>query len=476
MNPTDIAPKVPLVSFKRTKIVATVGPASSSYEIILELIKSGANGLRLNFSYEEDRVQQISWIREASKELGKPVAIIQDLQGPKIRLGDFEGVVPVQRGQSLLFRHKADYKREGVLPIQYDLSTKIQRGQRMFLYDGKVIVEVSAIKDKTIYTRAQNEGFLIARKGINLPDTDFAGDILTKKDKADIAFGVEQKVDYIALSFVQSASDVKYLRRQVNNLGSETKIIAKIETSAAVDNLEEIIQEADATMVARGDLAVEIGLEKVPIVQRKIINLGLKYGRPSIVATQMLASMAESPNPTRAEVSDVATAVLIGTDAMMLSDETAAGKDPVRVVKTMKKIIRCAENSSCMREFRCYDDDLKLNAQDAICKSVINLANSLEAVAIVADTKSGATAIKIASRRPKQPVIAITNSQKVAQQLAILYGCKAFVRPDSYVQSTRLTEWLKEHRVLKKGDVIVSVSGRHPGVVGATDTIKVRVL
>ncbi|HUD03384.1 MAG TPA: pyruvate kinase [Patescibacteria group bacterium] len=477
-NVTEVAPKVSVGSFKRTKIIATIGPVTNSYEAILGLIKAGANAIRLNFSYgiNEDRDQQIVWIRQASQELNKPVAIIQDLQGPKIRLGDFEGVVPVQKGQSLRFRMNADYSREGVFPTQYDLSKKIKRGEQLHLYDGKVRTTVTSVLNSVVHVRAENDGILIARKGINLPDTDFEGDILTEKDRQDIAYGVQHDFDYVALSFVQSAKDIHLLRRQLRNLGSGAKIIAKIETKSATENLEDIIEEADAIMVARGDLAIEIGLESVPILQRKIINLGLKYGRPTIVATQMLASMAESPEPTRAEVSDIATAVLIGTDAMMLSDETAAGQYPLEAVGVMKKIIRYTQDNSESGKTTAELPSITCSRQDAISRAIVMLADSINAAAIIAETKSGATALKIAAQRPSQPIIAVTSNPRVAQQLAILYGCISFIRKDELTQATKLTDWLKLHRVLKKGDMVVTASGRHPGVVGTTDTIKVRVL
>ena len=477
-NVTEVAPKVSAANFKRTKIVATVGPATNNYEAILGLIKAGANGIRLNFSYgtNEDRDQQIAWVRKASQEHNKPVAIIQDLQGPKIRLGDFEGVVPIQKGQSLRFRINADYAREGVLPTQYDLSKKIKRGEQLHLYDGKVRTTVTSVLNSVVHVRAENDGILISRTGINLPDTDFEGDILTDKDREDIAYGVQRGFDYVALSFVQTAKDIQLLRRLLKNLGSDAKIIAKIETKSAVGNLEDIIQSADATMVARGDLAIETGLESVPIIQRKIIDLGLKYGRPTIVATQMLASMAESSEPTRAEVSDIATAVLIGTDAMMLSDETATGQYPLGTVRVMKKVIRYTQDNAQFEQLAAELPSGKCDRQDAISRAIVMLADSINAAAIVAETKSGATALKIAAQRPSQPIIAITSNPQVAQQLAILYGTMAFVRKDGLAQATKLTDWLKLHKVLKKGDMVVTASGRHPGVVGTTDTIKVRVL
>ncbi len=462
--------------FKRTKIIATIGPSTDSYDKILALIKSGANGLRLNFSHGtyEERVQQIAWIRKASETYGKPVAIIQDLQGPKIRLGDFDGVFTVQDGQSFTLKYGADFEREGHLPIQYDLSKKVKRGERLYLYDGKLRTTVTSVRDGVVHVRAENEGILIKRKGINLPDTDFAGDIITKKDKKDINFGSEHDIDYVALSFVQSPDDIEQLRKMLKNLGSTARIIAKIETKASVENLEAITKSVDALMVARGDLAIETEPESVPIVQRKAISLGILYDKPTIVATQMLATMTEMPDPTRAEVSDVATAVIVGADCVMLSDETASGQYPIESVEVMKRIILFTqENSPVTPKF---DHSEETSRQSAICNAIIRLALQVEARAIVAETKSGATALQVASRRPARSVVAVTSVTRVAQQLAIVYGLKSYVRPDDKLAAAKLTDWLKQKKVLKKGDVIVSASGEYPGVVGTTDTIKVRVL
>lgn len=473
---TDKIPNVPLGSFKRTKIVATVGPSTNTYGGVEELIKSGANGLRLNFSHgtHDERDEQIAWIRKASKSYGKPVAIIQDLQGPKIRLGDFEGIINVSTGQNLIFGYKADYERSGVIPTQYDLSKKVKRGEQLYLYDGRVKTIVTSIVDGKVHARAENEGFLIKRKGINLPDTDFEGDIITPKDKKDVAYGSTKDIDYVALSFIQTADDVVKLRRMLKNLGSTAKIIAKIETKLAVDHLESIAQEADAIMVARGDLAIETSAESVPIIQRKIIELGIRYAKPTIVATQMLASMVDAPEPTRAEVSDIATAVLLGADAVMLSDETANGQYPIESVKTMKKIVNFTQLHALYQPRAAETPDG--SSTDAIARAVIGLAATIKAVAIVAETKSGATALQVCAKRPPIPVIAVTSTDRVAQQLAIVYGTKSYVRPDDRMQATKLTNWLHRNKVLSKGDVIVTASGRHPGVIGTTDTIKVRVL
>jgi pyruvate kinase len=477
MNVTYKTPNVPVSDYKRTKIIATVGPSTNSYEAILALVKAGTNCLRLNFSHgtDEERDEQIKWIRKASHEYGKPVAIIQDLQGPKIRLGDFEGRIEVTKGQTLHFRYGTDMQNAGFIPTQYDLAKKVKAGERLFLYDGKVRTVVTSVRDGIVYAQAENNGFLVKRKGINLPDTDFAGDIITTKDKKDIAFGTVHDIDYVALSFVQSADDVKALQRLLRNLGSEAKIIAKIETKAAVENLEGIIEAADAVMVARGDLAIETSPESVPIVQRKAIGLGQKYAKPTIVATQMLASMVTQSEPTRAEVSDVASAVIVGADAVMLSDETASGEFPLEAVQTMKRVILYTQANSPGRiEFPEYVRLYSLLG--AICDSVISLAHSVKATTIVAETKSGATATQIAARRPKLPIIAVTSTDRVAQQLALAYGVKSYIRPVDRQAAFKMMNWLQEHGVLRSGDMVVSASGREPGVEGTTDTIRIRII
>lgn len=468
---------LPIKSFKRTKIIATLGPATNDYESVLSLIESGANGLRLNFSHGNyaEREQQIKWIRKASKSLKKPVAIIQDLQGPKIRLGDFDGAINVSKGQSLTLAYEADYERSGEVPTQFDLSKKVKPGERLYIYDGKIKAHITEVVPGKVIIKTANGGIIFKRKGINLPDTDFAGDIITAKDKEDIAFGAVRDIDYVALSFVQSADDIVSLKERLISLGSKAKIIAKIETRKAIENLDAIIQAADGVMIARGDLATETTPESVPIVQRKIIELGKKYAKPSIVATQLLASMTEEPEPTRAEVSDVATATILGADAVMLSDETASGKYPIQSMQVMKRIVNYTQSHTpepIMTSFAV----VKNSKQKAIPQAIINLAREMKAVAIVAETKSGATAIQISANRPQMPLIAVTSNERIAQQLAIVYGAKSYNRPDSRLQATKLTNWLLKNDVLKKGDIVVTASGKHPGVVGTTDTIKVRVL
>jgi len=476
MHLTEMAPNVPLKSFKRTKIIATIGPVSDTYETIHDLIDAGVNGIRLNFSHgtHEERLVQIPWVRKASEALGKPVAIIQDLQGPKVRLGDFEGKITVTTGQALQFSYQSDYEKTGIIPTQYDLSNKVKVGERLYLFDGKVRTTVTKLEGNIVHARVENDGFLLKRKGMNLPDTDFRGDILTEKDMKDIRFGVTQDIDYVAMSFVQTAEDITNMRQILKELGSTAKIIAKVETKAAVDNIVEIVKAADVIMVARGDLAVETPAESVPVVQRQIVGLGQTYAKPTIVATQMLMSMVDMPEPTRAEVSDVATAVFIGADCVMLSDETANGKYPVEAVKVMKRVVLYAEQHPPLKTVYPYEREQTM--QNAISSSVINMAESIDARAIVAETRSGDTALQIASRRPNTALIAVTSDVRTAQQLTIVYDIKSYVRPDGPEAASKLTEWLLKEKVLAKKDVVVSVTGRYPGVVGMTDTIKVRVL
>lgn len=478
MSTKNTSGVVPLQDYKRTKIIATVGPATPNYEMVKQLIANGANGLRLNFSHgsHPEREEQITWIRKASKELKKPVAIIQDLQGPKIRLGEFDDIINVRAGETLRFGLDADWVSTGIIPVQYDISTKIKRGERLYLYDGKVRTKVTSVKDGIVYAEAENNGILLKRKGMNLPDTNFGGDVITEKDKKDIAFGSTQDIDYVAMSFVQSADDIEQMRKLIKNLGVERKLIAKIETPLAVENIESIVQAADAIMIARGDLAVETLPESVPIVQRKIIGLGIKYGKPTIVATQMLASMTEMPEPTRAEVSDVATAVLVGADCVMLSEESANGQYPLEAVSVMKRIITYTQSHAPVQAVFPQPSPETVSRQLAISRSIISLTDSIGAVAIVAETKSGATAVQISSQRCAVPIIAVTDDARTAQQLAIVYNVKSYVRPVSKQAASKLTDFLRESDILKKGQVVVMVSGQYPGVVGTTDTIKVRQL
>lgn len=462
--------------FKRTKILATVGPATNSYEQIEALIKTGVNGLRLNFSHgsNQERDQQIAWIRRASQALKKPVAILQDLQGPKIRLGELNGDVTVKSGDELSLVYGATHA-DKIIPLQYDLAHKVKAGQRLYIFDGKIRSTILETSEKTVKIRIENDGVLMSRKGINVPDTDFSGDILTDKDLADIDYGAAADIDYVALSFVQSSADITNLRQILQAKKSSAKIIAKIETRAAINDetLEEIIKASDGVMAARGDLAVEAGAEVVPIVQRKIIGLAQTHGKLSIVATQMMASMVSSPEPTRAEVSDVALATILGADAVMLSDETAMGQYPLETVQAMKRVIVYTQEQSPV--YPVFYREGARGKQDAISAAAVTLAHQLEVVAIVAETKTGVTAASIAAHRPSFPIISVTSQPRVAQQLALLYANKSFLRPDGELAGFSLAQELKKRQFFGAGEQqVVVVSGRQAGQPGGTDTIRVR--
>lgn len=466
--------------FKRTKILATLGPATNTETMIEELMRSGVNGFRLNFSHGsfEERDDQINWIRAKSKKIGKPVAILQDLQGPKIRLGMLKKNTPVSAGDELVLDYKAAHK-DLTIPVQYNLAEKVKPGEMLYIFDGKIQTVVIEIMSETaIKVRVKNDGMLMSKKGINLPDTDFGGDIITKKDVEDIEYGAKKDIDYVALSFVQSADDIHSLRQMLVSLGSTAQIISKIETKAAIDPsaLEEIVKASDGVMVARGDLAVEAGAEVVPIVQRRIIGLCRKYGKLSIVATQMMASMVDSPQPTRAEVGDVATAVIQGADVVMLSDETANGNYPVETVSAMKKtILYTQENSKVSPAEEVQSDHAQ---RDAIAAAAVSLAEHLKVDAIVAETKSGATAINIAAHRPNVRIISVSSETRAAQQLALSYANRSFVRPDGETAGLSLANELNAQKFFgdKQNVRVVIVSGRQPGLAGATDTIRVRML
>ena len=471
------------VLFKRTKILATVGPAVNDYQHLEDMAKAGVNGFRLNFSHGsyEERDQQIAWIRQASEKVGKPTAILQDLQGPKIRLGELhDNRQEVKKGDVLTLDYAATH--DGlVLPVQYNLAEKVQPGQQVYLFDGKIrTTMLEKVSDTAIIVRVENDGVLMSKKGLNLPDTDFAGDIITEKDHRDIKYGLDKDIDYVALSFVQSADDIEQLRQMLIEGGSSAHIVAKIETKAAIrdDVLEEIVMASDGIMVARGDLAVEVGPEVVPVVQRKIIALCRKHGKLSIVATQMMASMVHEPEPTRAEVSDVATAVILAADAVMLSDETANGEYPIETIAAMKRVIMYTQENAKPAALTDILTKSEATQQTAICAAAVRLAKQLQANAIIAETKSGATADNIAAFRPELPIISVSSVPRVVQQLALTYANKGFVRPDGEKAGLDLAKELKTNGYFGEdgATTVVIVSGRQPGVTGVTDTIRVRVL
>lgn len=471
--------------FKRTKILATIGPATNSAEKILEVIMAGANGCRLNCSHGSDaeRDQQIKWIREAAAKKGRSVAILQDLQGPKIRLGAIkDNRLDLKKDDEVVLEAKAEYEHDGglTIPVQYNLAEKCRVGEPLSMFDGKVKGEIIEIVSETaIKIRILNDGFVMSKKGLNLPETDFGGDILTEKDLHDIEYGAGCDYDYVALSFVQSPEDVMKLKQLLLSYGSTAKVIAKIETKKAIateQNLEAIVEVADGIMVARGDMAVEAGAEVVPIIQRKLIALCRKHAKLCIVATQMMSSMVDNPEPTRAEVSDVATAVVQGADAVMLSDETANGSYPLETIKEMKKVILFTQNHSRVATVTRNNDKLEA-IYTAISSAAARLAENIDADVIVCQTASGVTATMMAAERPNLPIVSVTSNPRVANQLALIYANSAFVRPYAPDFGYDLAVELKKSGYLQVQDGIldltaVIVSGDRDKV--GTDTIKVR--
>ncbi len=467
--------------FKRTKILATIGPATFSQEKVFQLLDAGVNGIRMNFSHgdNESRLEQINWVRTASQRLGKPVAILQDLQGPKIRLGILkDNMLDVKAGDMLILDSEiAEHDGSFNLPVQYNLAEKMKVGEPLYMFDGKIKTIVREIVSSTaIRVEVQNDGFLMSRKGLNLPDTDFGGDIMTSKDIADLEWGAKQDFDYVALSFVQKADDIIDLRQRLVELGSTVDIIAKIETKSAVDpeNLEEIVKASDGVMVARGDLAVEAGAEIVPVMQRRIIALCRKYCKLVIVATQMMGSMVDNPEPTRAEVSDVANAVIQGADVVMLSDETANGKYPTETVRAMRKtIIYTQEHSEVMM----VDKTEMREKTDAILSyTAAQLARRIKARAIIAETNTGATAVNVGAYRPNLPIVCVTENVKTAQKLALSYASRPYIRPNELNAATKLAEELKREGYFGEDPVtVVLVSGHHPEP-GKTDNIQIKTL
>ena len=471
--------------FKRTKILATIGPAVSSPELLEELIKTGANGCRLNMAHgdypEYDR--HIDWIRQVSKKLNRSVAIVQDLQGPKIRLGMLkDDQLDIRAGNELVLdsslkKHTGNLR----LPTQYNLADKVKVGEPISLFDGKIQAKViEIVNDNAVKVRVKNDGVLMSKKGINLPETNFGGDILTEKDIADIEFGVTRDFDYVALSFVQSADDIDNLRQILLSYGSDAQVIAKIETKHAVKSdkvLEDIVKATDGVMVARGDMAVEVGAEVVPIVQKKLIALCRKHGKLCIVATQMMGSMVDNPEPTRAEVNDVATAVIQGADAVMLSEESAMGQYPMQAVQAMRKAIIYTQDHYPVDPIP--TDVISDNGEtlNAISDAAVGLAEKLGVDAIIAGTTSGITAATVAANRPNLPIISLTSSPRVAQQLALTYANSSNMGDnydDDYVFRL-VRQLIGTGRLGYKDEVLVIiVRGQQKGIVGGTDTIQVR--
>ncbi len=460
---------------KKTKIVATIGPATESKKQLLKLMKAGMDVARLNFSHGDfaEHGTRVKNIREIEKETGLGVAILQDLGGVKIRIGDFTNdQIILKRGQEFILTTKKISGDEKKVYINYKkLPQEIEVGQKILLDDGTKELKTIAIKGDEIITKVVNGGMIRSRRGVNIPDARLSVSALTPKDKKDLEFGFKYDVDFVAISFVRQAKDILQLRKILEKNNSRAQIVAKIETPEAIKNIDEIISATDVIMVARGDLAVEVPAQEVPHLQRMMIEKCQVKGRPVIVATQMMESMIKNPVPTRAEVSDVANAILNGADAIMLSAETTVGDFPVETVEMMTEIAKRTEQEIKYKPVKDNEKYTK-DTVNAVSRSVIRTALDVEAKYIVALTESGYTARKISRYRPAQKIIALTPDRKTIKQLKISYGCYPEYIGGFHTVSETVAETKKiltERNIVKKGDKIVIVAGIPFGQSGATN-------
>ena len=451
----------------RTKIVATVGPACDTYEMILGLVKAGVNVFRLNFSHgtHEDKLKIIEFIRTINTTEPYNISILGDLQGPKLRVGEIENnALVVKEGDILTFVNEKCVGTMEKIYVSYpNLAGDVKLGNKIMIDDGKIEVQVKEITKKgDVKVMVTLGGVISSKKGINLPDTKISLPALTDKDLVDLEFIIEQELDWVALSFVRSVKDIVIIKSKLAEKKSKTKVIAKIEKPEAVANIREIILESDAIMVARGDLGVEMPVEQVPLIQRQLIRKCIHRGKPVIVATQMMESMMDRIKPNRSETSDVANAVLEGADAVMLSGETAAGMHPILVVETMRKIIKEVED----KEFRYNrEEDLKplphspSFLSDAICYNACKLAHDINADALIGMTQSGYTAFTLSSYRPKSPLFIFTKEKSLVNQLSLSWGVRAFYYDEEENMDTIIQdqiEILKTRGFIKQDNVVVN--------------------
>ncbi len=450
---------------KKTKIVATVGPVSENEEMLEKMTEAGMNIVRLNFSHSdmEGHTKRLEMIRNVEKKTGKTLGVLQDLGGPKIRIGEFSTEkITLKEGEIFTFTTAEMVGNEKIVYVNYkNLPVEVKPGGEILVEDGKKRLEVISAEGNEVKTRVIVGGEITGRRGVNLPGAYLSVSSITEKDRKDIEFGIKNKVDFTALSFVRKGDDIKELREILKSAGSESKIIAKIETREAVENLDEILNLSDGAMVARGDLAIEIGLENVPIIQKTIIKKCNLLGKPVITATQVLESMIESPVPTRAEVSDAANAILDGTDAVMLSAETAAGKYPAEAVDMLRKVAERTEKDYNHRRmhFRIINHE---GVKDPLSGSVINSANDSSAKLIVAFTESGRTARFISRWKPRQPIVCFTPNEDCLGQIMLSFGCYGvpIKRYDKFEEALHYAEnFLVESGLAEKGDKIVIAAG-----------------
>ena len=467
---------------RRTKIVATIGPATESAERIRELVQAGATTFRLNFSHGDhsEHAARIATIRKVSSELGQHIGILQDLQGPKIRLGRFaEGPITLGKGDRFALTSRQVSCNQTIATVTYDkLAEEVTAGSRILLDDGRVEMKVEEIdqSEQTLHCSVTVGGVLSNNKGVNFPDVQLSVRALTDKDRDDLAFGLQQGVDWVALSFVRNPSDMQEIRELIRSHGFSTPVVAKIEKFEAIDQIDTIMPLCDGVMVARGDLGVEMPAEEVPLLQKELIRRANSLGIPIITATQMLDSMASSPRPTRAEVSDVANAILDGTDAVMLSNETAVGDFPVEAVQTMATIAQRIEKDYPRRSI---DSHLPSTIPNAISSAVSTIASQLNASAILPLTKSGATAHNVSKFRPAAPILAITSEIEVARKLQLVWGVTPLLIPQQKSTSGTFTVAMgtaQDMGLLKEGNLVIQTAGTLAGVSGSTDFVKVGIV
>jgi pyruvate kinase len=463
---------------RRTKIVCTIGPNTSSPEMIDRLVQAGMDAARLNFSHgtHADHATRVELVRATQERAGRPLAVIADLQGPKLRVGTLREPRELETGEEITVVPEGG--GDGGLPVSPPvLSEVLPPGDNVLIDDGLVRLRVDAVNGGTVQATVLAGGTVSSKKGVNVPGVPLPVPSVTDKDKADLEFALGLGVDYVALSFVRSANDVRQLRELLHEAGSNALTIAKIEKAEAVDDLSGILRLADAVMVARGDLGVEIGPAEVPLVQKRILRAALTYGKPAITATQMLESMLQQPEPTRAEASDVANAILDGTSALMLSGETAVGSYPIESVETMDRIARAVEPSLAYRHEVTRDaDDPYATVGEAMSNAACNIAEVLGAAAILVPTYSGRTASAVARHRPTRPIIAATHKRYAAQQLAIEWGVVSTeIEECEDVEQlwARTLDASRATGIVAPGDRVVITAGTAVNVPGTTNLIKV---
>ena len=473
------------MSFNRTKIIATIGPASSSKEMLKEMINSGMSLARLNFSHgsHEDVLEIIKNVRELNDELGVNVGLLADLQGPKIRLGEVkDGGVPIKSGHQLTITTKKCIGDEKKVYLSYpEFPKDVAEGDTILINDGKLVLQVTGTDRKTEVTATiEHGGLMESRKGVNLPNTKISMPCLTAKDLEDLKVAVEQNVEWIGLSFVRRAEDVIELKNLIKEQGGKSKVVAKIEKPEAVKDLNNIISEADAVMVARGDLGVEIPMQEVPVVQKLIVKKCINESKPVIIATQMMESMITNPAPTRAEVNDVANAVLDGADALMLSGETSVGDHPELVIKAMYSIIRHLENKGDIYNRKVNPiSSIDRTITDSICQASAALAWQADAKGIITMTNSGYTAFKISSYRPKADIFVFTDNRSVLAMLSLVWGVRGFYY-DKYVSTDHtiadLKLRLKREGMVKEGDLVINIASTPITERGQSNMMKLSVV